>query len=382
MKERYKMNKRIKTLQSLTDSRLLYEKKLPNFGYFIILTVLGLMITVIIWSIRTPKNYIITSTGIVESSNKNYVMSPYTGTISEIFIEEGDLVNQGDVLLKVKSTDIDLQIMQLQEQRKTYETMIAQYTKLVQSVKDNENYFDSNNADDSLYYSQFEAYKSKVEQNQVDVSTYKAYGYTDDQIESQLIANQAKVTELYYSEIQTVESSLLEAKNQMAALDAQMSALGQGQNEYEILASETGIIHMMSDYDAGMVVQAASAIASISSVQDSYGIIAYLNVSDASRTHVGDKVDIAVAGLPQSVYGTIEGTVKKIDSDLTVSQSTDSSGNVSYFKVYIEPKSDYLISKAGNKVNLSSGMSVETRIRYDEVTYFDYVMEALGVLTR
>jgi hypothetical protein len=33
-------------------------------------------------------------------------------------------------------------------------------------------------------------------------------------------------------------------------------------------------------------------------------------------------------------------------------------------------------------VSLSNGMSVETRIQYDEITYFEYVMEALGVLVR
>lgn len=54
----------------------------------------------------------------------------------------------------------------------------------------------------------------------------------------------------------------------------------------------------------------------------------------------------------------------------------------SYFKVYIRPDSKYLVSKEGNKVDVSNGMAVEARIQYDEVTYFDYVQEALGVLTR
>jgi len=27
-------------------------------------------------------------------------------------------------------------------------------------------------------------------------------------------------------------------------------------------------------------------------------------------------------------------------------------------------------------------MAVETRIQYDEITYFNYILEALGVLTR
>ena len=40
------------------------------------------------------------------------------------------------------------------------------------------------------------------------------------------------------------------------------------------------------------------------------------------------------------------------------------------------------ISKSGDQVDLANGMSVTARVQYDEVTYFQYALEALGVLTR
>ncbi len=52
------------------------------------------------------------------------------------------------------------------------------------------------------------------------------------------------------------------------------------------------------------------------------------------------------------------------------------------FKIKVEPGEDYVVSKSGKKVNLSNGMTVEARITYDEVTYFNYVLEKLGLLTR
>lgn len=216
----------------------------------------------------------------------------------------------------------------------------------------------------------------------MDVATYQAYGYTEEQIENQLITNQAKVTELYYASIQSAESAISEAKTQLEALEAQRLALNQGQEEYIIKATETGTIHMLSDYKEGMVVQAASPIASIASQQDTYEVMAYVSPQDTARTHVGDLVDIAVSGLNQSIYGTIKGRVMQIDSDITTTQSSENGEGSTYFKVRIEPESAYLVSKSGNQVNLSNGMAVETRIQYDEVTYFYYVMEALGVLTR
>ena len=157
--------------------------------------------------------------------------------------------------------------------------------------------------------------------------------------------------------------SIAEAQSQIDAIDAQISALKEGQGEYSIAANESGVIHMMSDYDEGMVVQASSPIASIASQQDDYSIIAYVEPSDMARTQIGDQVDIAVAGLTQSIYGTISGEVIAVDSDITTSQNSENGQSTSYFKIYIKPDMNYMISKEGNRAVLSNGMAVEARIQ-------------------
>lgn len=374
--------KQVRTMEQLKDSRLLYEKNLPPFGYVIILIVFILLLSVTIWSIKTPKIYMVNSSGTIESTNKNYIMSPYTGEITSINMTEGMNVEKGDVLFSMKSTDLDLQKEQLVGQKETYENQINQYEKLVKSIKDNKNYFDESNSNDNLYYSQYEAYKSQVAQSEVDVTTYKAYGYTDEQIEAEFIKNQNKITEIYYSAIKSAEDSILQCKTQLETINAQLNAIGTGKNEYVITANESGKIHMSTSYKEGMVVQAASAIGSIASEQDEYIVQAYINAADMPRINIGDKVDVVVSGLSQTVYGTISGHIAKIDSDITTSQSGDGSSSNSYFKAEVKLDNKYLISKNGDKVNISNGMVVETRIQYDKVTYFEYLLDALGVLTK
>ncbi|MDR3316004.1 MAG: HlyD family secretion protein [Coriobacteriales bacterium] len=119
----------------------------------------------------------------------------------------------------------------------------------------------------------------------------------------------------------------------------------------------------------------------VSHQRDLYLVDAYIPAAEVARITVGDPVDIVVSGLAQTEYGTIAGKVVAIDSDVTVPQS-DGEQSTPYFRVKIEPETSYLIGKAGQKVNLSSGMSVEARIKYDKVSYFDYVLESLGLLTR
>ena len=375
------MSKQIKTMEQLRDSRLLFEKKLPAFGFILLLIITCSLVGVIIWSIYAKKPYMIIAQGTVTSSDSSYVMPVYTGEIEQCYLEEGKLVEEGEVLFTIKSTDYNVQEEQLEESRQSYEKQKEQSERLVQSIKDDTNYFDASEAEDELYYSTFEAYKAQVTQNTFDASMYQAYGYSEEQIENELEKNQGKVSEIYYSAIRSAENMVQEAQTQIDAIDAQLLAIGSGQAEYSVKAASTGILHLLADYKSGMVVQTGSAVGTITPENADVLIEAYVSTADMARMEEGDKVELAVDGLVQSVYGNISGTVKTIDSNVTSIEGKDGSSN-SVFKIKVEPSEDYVVSKTGKKVNLSNGMTVETRIIYDEVTYFNYVIEKLGLMTK
>ena len=375
------MSKQIKTMEQLRDSRLLFEKKLPAFGFILLLIITCSLVEVIIWSIYAKKPYMIIAQGTVTSSDSSYVMPVYTGEIEQCYLEEGKLVEEGEVLFTIKSTDYNVQEEQLEESRQSYEKQKEQSERLVQSIKDDINYFDASEAEDELYYSTFEAYKAQVTQNTFDASMYQAYGYSEEQIENELEKNQGKVSEIYYSAIRSAENMVQEAQTQIDAIDAQLLAIGSGQAEYSVKAASTGILHLLADYKSGMVVQTGSAVGTITPENADVLIEAYVSTADMARMEEGDKVELAVDGLVQSVYGNISGTVKTIDSNVTSIEGKDGSSN-SVFKIKVEPSEDYVVSKTGKKVNLSNGMTVETRIIYDEVTYFNYVIEKLGLMTK
>ena len=370
-------NKKYRTLAELKDSKILYEKDVPAFGYMIVAVVALLLVGIIVWSIFTPKIYMVKATGAVTSENANYVMTAVAGSITDSNMVEGLLVEQGDVLFTVESTDYDLQILQLEESRVYYENRLRQYKKLVQSIKDDQNYFSASSNEDSFYYSCFETYKAQITQNQIDASTYKAYGYSDEQIELELKKNQAKIVEIYYSTIYSAESGANDCETQITSIDAQLAALETGKGTYEITASASGILHLMADYKDGMVVQAGAAVATITPINEAVVIEAYVSPADRVKINSGDDVSIAVSGLMQSVYGTISGKVIQIDSNATLQEGNDGS-SAAVFKIKVKPDYRYLASKSGDKIDLSNGMTAEVRIQYDKETYFNYVIEKLG----
>lgn len=370
------MTTTIRDINELQDRRIMMEKKLPPFGYALILLTAALILFLVVWSTKNYRTYVSQSGGSVQAANKTYIMSSYSGSITELNIAEGTYVNEGDLIAHIKSTDLDMQQDGIQSQLDIYKKQKSQYEKLVKSIQDDKNYFSETDIDDQPYYYQYETYKSQVAQKAFDASPYQAAGYSDEQIKALMEQNQSEVEALYYSTLQSISASLTSVQSNIDNLQSQMDALSTGANDYYIYAPTSGVIHMDTPYKVGMVLSAGTPLATVASENSDLEVVAYVTLSDRPLLHVGDPCKIAITGLSEYSYGTLTGTVTSIDSDVTASSSG------SYYKMTITPDSTYVISNSGDKVDLSNGMSVTARVEYDKLTYFEYAMEALGVLFR
>ena len=370
------MTTTIRDINELQDRRIMMENKLPPFGYALILLTAALILFLVVWSTKNYRTYVSQSSGSVQAANKTYIMSSYSGSITELNIAEGSYVNEGDLIAHIKSTDLDMQQDSIQSQLDIYKKQKSQYEKLVKSIQDDKNYFSETDIDDQPYYYQYETYKSQVAQKAFDASPYQAAGYSDEQIKALMEQNQSEVEALYYSTLQSISASLTSVQSNIDNLQSQLDALSTGANDYYIYAPTSGVIHMDTPYKVGMVLSAGTPLATVASENSDLEVVAYVTLSDRPLLHVGDPCKIAITGLSEYSYGTLTGTVTSIDSDVTASSSG------SYYKMTITPDSTYVISNSGDKVDLSNGMSVTARVEYDKLTYFEYAMEALGVLFR
>ena len=370
------MTTTIQNLDDLQDRRIMMDRDVPPYGYAFVILVGIFMIFLLVWSTRTNRIYVSQNSGTVQASNKTYIMSSYSGTLTELYISEGSYVNEGDLVAHIKSTDLDMQQDNLESQLKIYQTQVDQYNKLLQCIQDDTNYFSETSVEDQPYYYQYETYKSQVEQKTFDASAYQAAGYSDAQIKTLMEQNQSEIQALYYSTMQSISQSITSAQSNVDNVQAQIDALNTGANDYYIYAPTSGVIHMDTPYKVGMVLSAGTPLATVASENSDLEVVAYVTLSDRPLLHVGDPCKIAITGLSEYSYGTLTGTVTSIDSDVTASSSG------SYYKMTITPDSTYVISNSGDKVDLSNGMSVTARVEYDKLTYFEYAMEALGVLFR
>ena len=130
------MTTTIRDINELQDRRIMMEKKLPPFGYALILLTAALILFLVVWSTKNYRTYVSQSSGSVQAANKTYIMSSYSGSITELNIAEGTYVNEGDLIAHIKSTDLDMQQDSIQSQLDIYKKQKSQYEKLVKSIQE------------------------------------------------------------------------------------------------------------------------------------------------------------------------------------------------------------------------------------------------------
>lgn len=118
-------------------------------------------------------------------------------------------------------------------------------------------------------------------------------------------------------------SKIAEADQQIKSIDAQLAAVSGGQDSYEVKATASGVLHMLGNYKSGMVVQTTTTVATITPENSQRYLEAYVSTSDMARMHEGDRVQAVMDGLSQNVYGTISGSVSRIDSNVTTQEGQD-----------------------------------------------------------
>lgn len=149
--------------------------------------------------------------------------------------------------------------------------------------------------------------------------------------------------------------------------------------KFDITAISHGIVHFSSLPKKGMTIQAGTQIGTILSENKEDLIIdTFVSSNDRTKIKEADAVDIVVDGLMQTKYGYLEGNVKSIDTDSTV----DNESKAVFFKTSVMANNTYLEDKTGTKVNLKPGMTTEVRIKYDESTWLEWVLEQINVFIR
>lgn len=364
------------SLAELRDSRLLYDKNPPPFLFVLIAVIFIALAGLLIASFSIHKPYVVKAQGTITSTQKIPLTVNVQGTITAVNLKEGKSISIGDTIMRFDDSQVRAQVQQYDTQAKYYQKQIDLYNSCVKQINKGTNTFHKDDPDESAFYSQIQLMQSKIAQYSTTDDQYKAMGYTDDQIKTQQAQNQAQRDSAKFQTISDLETQESQLQTSATAAKAQRDAYAALLDSYIVKATQSGTVHLDADIKPGMIVQPGTVIGSIAvNAPSDLTVETYVSAQDRSKIRVGSPAQISISGIMQNDYGVLRGKITEIDTDATINQNK---GSV-YYKALIQPDKTILNNKNGQTISIKSGMVTQSNIQYKDGTWFQWILEQIGI---
>lgn len=370
------------------------ERPAHKAGTVIIIGIFTLLIGAIIWACLSEIDVVITASGSVQPvGNLNVVKTYSGGTVKSINVAEGNFVKQGDVLIELDSEALNIDVNQLQNQRKILEAQRDIYKKIIDGsdlseikvsgyTDDLKPYIQSILDSDTDYKNSLaglENEKSSAEINheiaKLQLEQYQSTG-TERQIKAQELTVQQNALAVENAELQIsgikaqyssqINSDISEINNKLNEIETNIEKYRLSTEYQNITAPVSGYVNSVGVNTLGETVTSAQQLVTIVPDNTPNEMLCYVKNTDIADIELGMEAEIKLEAYPYNKYGTVKGTVKYI--------SPSSFANEQLGSVYIVKLE---IDNSNENINIISGLSGAVEIKTDKRTVMDYFLEPI-----
>ncbi len=155
-----------------------------------------------------------------------------------------------------------------------------------------------------------------------------------------------------------------------ATTSQQITAQADRVTRRELRAPMDGIVNRVLLTTVGGVAQAGQTLMELVPAQDTLQISARVKPADIAFIHPGQAAKIRISAYDSSIFGTLEGKVKRVGADALL----DKERQESYFEVILEADRNYL-GAASERLTISPGMAADASILTGKRTPMDYLLK-------
>ncbi len=340
-------------------------------GFIVSSSTLGL-----IWLGTAKTDQIIQTNGFLEPNDRQRsVKIPEKGIIKDLLIKEGQLVQKGQVLLKLDTDLLDINLLTTSnaleiknqilvekelELNKTKEIFNIKIEKTKKSIEIEENIL------------------NKIESILND-GAISEMEYLEQKVK--LIKLQSELNEFNSDKIRKIsllKQSIKDLKMQISDLQSKLSEIKKIRKINHIESPINGFIHDLKSFGEGYVANSTETILKIVP-QDNLIAIIDINTSDIGFVKIGKEVDLSIDSFPAKDFGSLQGNISQISSSAL--EPNDTNRNP-HFKAKVLLESQKLETKKGMKLNLVPGMSLSASIKLRKATYLDLLLGTFKDKTR
>jgi len=422
-------------LPYLNDANAVNQYGVSLFSHLLLWGTFSFVIIAIIWANFAMLDEVTRGSGkTIPSGHIQVVQNLEGGILAEILVREGELVEKGQALLKLKEVQFS---SSFKETKLKYYELLSRITRLTAEInktemiipaevlektpniaKNSEQLLESRQHNliantrilgEQIRQKKQDLVEMKSKSRQI-ARSYKLLKQELD-ISKPLVAEGAmskvEILRLQRSvndlkgdltstrlSIPRLESSLDEAKGKLSELEIRFRtesieelnkakaelgrtkesifALEDKVTRTRVLSPVKGTVKRLKVTTIGGVVQPGMDLVEIVPLEDQLLIEAEIRPADIAFLHPGSKAIIKLTAYDYSIYGGLEAELEHISADTITNKEDDES----YYLIRLRTSKNYL-EKKGEKLNIIAGMTADVDILTGKKSVLDYLLKPI-----
>lgn len=417
-------------MRMLSRAILLEERPPPRFVATTVLLISLIIVGALVWASVSMVSSTASAPGqVVPTGSVRAVQHLEGGIVDAVAVGEGDLVEQGQVLVSLDSTVV---LADLEQYRSRQATLQLRSTRLTAQLDgtapafgalverypglaaDQQGVFDS---EQRAAEDQRSVLRSQIDQREIEVvlaaervtSLESQITVLDEQVairqelfnrgvgsrivlldtqreasrlrgdlaEAQVAARQAAVAvmeaermlaEFETERRRTATAELSEVNADLSEINETITALQDRLDRLDVTAPVRGIVNGLEVSTPGAVIDSGQVILTIVPQDEQVVIETRIEPGDVGFIQVGQEADVIVDGFPVSRYGSVPGAVGRISAT-----SFEDQEGARYYQARVVLDQDYLEFN-GARHHLQPGMTTTVSITTGSQTILDYLL--------
>ena len=373
-------NVKSKDLHLINDLNAALQKEKHSGQFWVIILFFIFLVVFVIWAYNSPIEEVTRGQGnVIPSSREQVVQSLDPGIITEILVKEGDIVEKGQVLLKLDDTRSSAVLRESEAKVQNLEAMIARlkaeaYGKELSFPKNVSN--ELRQREHAAYVARRRAVTDAVSSltaskaaldKEIEITAPMVAQGVVSEVELLRMRRQSseltlQITERRNRYMADANNELVQAESELAQAKENMAMRADPVDRSQIRAPMRGIVKDIQINTVGGVVNVGQDIMQIVPLDDKLLVEAYIRPQDVAFIRPGLPAVVKVSAYDYSIYGGLNGKVTLISPD-TVSNSMQNRANdlkldpnQVYYRILVQTTSNSLKDKNGKEMPIIPGM--------------------------
>lgn len=388
-----------KDLKLVNDLHAALQKEKHTGMFWMIGLLFIFLVVFVIWAYSSTVEEVTRGQGsVIPTSREQIVQSLDPGTIKEMRVKEGDIVEKGQILLTLDDTRSTAILRESEAKVTNLEAMAA---RLRAESYGTTIHFPAGIRPDLQRRERaaYEARRRAVDDAVSGLSNSKSMldreiGITAPMVaegvmsEVELLRMRRQSSDLALQIDEKRNQYAAEANNELVRIESELAQAKENMamradpvDRSLIRAPLRGIVKNIKINTVGGVVQAGQDIMEIVPLDDKLLVEAYIRPQDVAFVHPGLDAIVKISAYDYSLYGGLEGKVTLISPDTLRDKTRPSELNLNpdeaYYRILVETSSNALTDKNNKAMPIIPGMIASVDVKTGEKTILQYLIKPI-----